>query len=62
MRLVLFTNGVFSSMDGSGRRVESMLVAGERILEVGTVWEVAAHPLAPEAKKWTCKVRESYQV
>ena len=51
MRLVLFTNGVFSPMDGSGRRVESMLVAGERILEVGTVWEVAAHPLAPEAKK-----------
>jgi len=51
MKLVLFTNGTFSTMDGSGRRVESMLVAGDRIIEVGTVWEVAAHPLAPEAQK-----------
>lgn len=51
MKFTLFANGKFSTMNGSNHRAEAMLVAGDRIVEVGTAWEVAAHPLAPEAEK-----------
>ncbi|MFP4482967.1 MAG: amidohydrolase [Thermovirgaceae bacterium] len=51
MKYTLFTNGKFATMDGSSQRAEAMLVGGDRIIEVGTVWEVAGHPLAPEAEK-----------
>jgi hypothetical protein len=57
MQYTLFTNGKFVTMDGPGQHAEAMLVGGDRIVEIGTAWEVTGHPLAPVAEKVDLKGR-----